>query len=171
MLQIRCVFNTDLREHYAFVPLHTVVIMMRDRKGLVCLVICVVISHWVGLLPVALAGAWHRYFVPFSLSALQSVLVNIFPILVMAVLFWVRKSHKWLWFVPLIYLVVLFIYGWPQMSVIAKDAGISPWKILVPSMWVPWTYTVVSSIIFTVFIRNFDKLKAGMYRNENTSGL
>jgi type IV secretory pathway VirB2 component (pilin) len=134
----------------------------RDRKSLLCLVLCLLISHWLGLLPVALSGSWQNYFVPYTLSMLGSVSLMVLPLAVMGILFWFGKQVTWLWTVQVVNVIALFFYTKPQLEILASELKVSIWGVI-PYQWQQYLYFGLTTLIFSITLLKFEQIRGRMF--------
>lgn len=109
----------------------------------------VVVSHYVGLIPIALMGVWANYLIP-SLTW-----VSVFPhLIVMAILtlFGVRSGKLFIAPVALILFVVL--YSYPQLGAILAELN-GDWARFALGFAGPVAYLIISSIAFFLLNQRF----------------
>lgn len=109
----------------------------------------VVASHYVGLLPLALFGAWVNYLIP----SLQWFLV-LPHLILMAIMTLFGVDSAKLFFAPVILLVTSAAFTYPQWSVILRDLD-GDWGRFIVGWTGPIAYLILSSVAFFLFNRRF----------------
>lgn len=102
----------------------------------------VVVSHYAGLLPVALFGVWANYLIP----SVQWVFV-LPHLILMAILTLCGVRSAKLLIAPAAFILFVVLFTYPQISVILADLK-GDWMRLAWGFTGPVAYLIISSVAF-----------------------